>query len=158
MTILGLQDELSRAVGEILKDVITLDAAGEERHGVTVYRQQLPILSADEGSADDLFPYAIVETFYGATEDAESPWTVSTEIQVAVHDRAESNQGHQHIAVMIQRIIDRFCSDPLLADRYYASPEIEWAIADEDTYPYFFGYVRLMFSVPKTGRRMTVYD
>lgn len=158
MTITDLQDELAKEVGGILKDVATIDAAGEELHGVTVYKQQLPILTADEGSADDLFPYAIVEVFYGATEDADSPWTVSTEIQVAVHDGDSSNQGHQHIAVMIQRIIDRFCSEPLLADRYYASPEIEWAIADDDTYPYFFGYVRLMFSVPKIGRRMREYD
>lgn len=158
MTILDLQNELSKEIGRILKDVVTTDAFGKKVSGVTVYKQQLPLMTSSEDDASSFFPYAVVEVFYGVTESADEPWTVGTEIQVAVHDEDESNQGHGHIAVMCQRIIDRFCAEPLLAEKYYALPEIEWAIPDEDTYPYYFGFIRLSFRVPKIGRRMTVYD
>lgn len=161
MTILDLQDSLAKEVGKILEDVVTMKFSGEEVHGVTVYRQQLPVVASDEDDARDLFPYAIVQVYYGGTEDAEYPWTVETEIQVAVHDDDEANQGHRHIAVMCQRIIDRFCAEPLLDHKYWAMPDIEWAIPsgeDDDTYPYFFGYIRIRFSVPKIGRRMTEHD
>ena len=158
MTILDVQDELSKEVGRILKDVVTTDASGKKVSGVTVYKQQLPLIKSSEDDADSFFPYAVVEVFYGATEGADEPWEVDTEIQVAVHDEDEANQGHEHIAVMCQRIIDRFCAEPLLAEKYYALPKVEWAIPEEDTHPYFFGLIRLAFQVPKIGRRMTDYD
>lgn len=161
MTILDLQNELAEEVGRILKDVITTDASKTEVHGVTVYKQHLPIVMSNESDVDDFFPYAIVEVYYGSTEDAEEPWTVSTEIQVGVYDEDESNQGHRHIAVMCQRIINRFCAEPLLAKKYWAMPDIEWAFPsgeDSDTFPYFFGFVRIRFSIPKIGRRLPIYD
>ncbi len=158
MTILDLQDELAQEVGLILKDIVTTDASGEKVQGVTVHKQQLPVILSNEADADDLFPYALVEVYYGSTEHDETPWTVSTEIQVAVCDKDVSNQGHQHVAVMCQRIINRFCEEPLLAQKYRAQPEIEWAVQSEDSYPYFFGFVRIKFSVPKIGRRIPDYD
>lgn len=79
-------------------------------------------------------------------------------IHLGVWDRGRENQGHRHVLVMIQRIIDRFVSEPLLDDRYWAQTEMEWALDIEDQRPEFYGCVWIKFSVSKIGRRMTEYD
>ena len=52
----------------------------------------------------------------------------------------------------IQRICDRFAAKPLLAQKYYARQHIQWALQDEDTYPYYFGGIEITFNLPKIGR------
>ena len=74
-----------------------------------------------------------------------------------VYDPDASNQGHRHVMTMCQRLLDRYAAEPLLAKRYRAEQDMEWAIQDEDTYPYYFGGVRIKFNIPKIGRREPVY-
>lgn len=54
---------------------------------------------------------------------------------------------------MIQDVVDRFVAEPLLNKKFRAEQDIEWAIQDEDTYPFYFGGVAISFNVPKIGRR-----
>lgn len=157
MTASHLQDALAEEVKEILKDIITEDEAGERVEGVNVFTQQLPRIRANERDSTKALPYAVVKLLDGVTAD-EEPWTVSVGIYLGICDRGRENQGHRHVMVMIQRIIDRFVSEPLLDDRYWAQPETEWALDTEDLYPNFYGAVCIKFSVPKIGRRMTEYD
>lgn len=157
MTAAHLQDALMEDVREILKDIITEGGSGERVEGVNVFAQQLPVFRAHEGEASKTMPYAVVKLLDGATVN-EGPWTVTAGIYLGIRDRDQENQGHRHVMVMIQRIIDRFVSEPLLAERYRAQPEIEWALDTEDLYPNFYGAVCIKFSVPKIGRKMTEYD
>lgn len=157
MTAAHLQDALMEDVREILKDIITEGGSGERVEGVNVFAQQLPVFRAHEGEASKTMPYAVVKLLDGATVN-EGPWTVTAGIYLGIRDRDQENQGHRHVMVMIQRIIDRFVSEPLLDERYWAQPEMEWALDTEDLYPNFYGAVRIKFSVPKIGRRMTEYD
>lgn len=157
MTASGLQDALMEEVKEILKDIITEDVSGERVDGVNVFAQQLPIITADEEDETQSVPYAVIKILDGSTVDGE-PWAVTVGIYFSVHDADDRNQGHRHVMVMIQRVIDRFASEPLLDGRYWAQPEMEWAIDSEDSYPFFFGGVCIKFGVPKIGRRMTEYD
>lgn len=158
MTILDLQESLAKDVERTLKDVVTTDAAGEKVSGVTAHRQHLPIIVSDEEDASQFFPYAIVSLVEGSCADDGSPWDVTVDVLLGVHDEDVRNQGHQHIMVMIQRLIDRFAAEPLLDGKYWAQPNMEWAASDADAYPYYFGGVRIKFSVPRIGRRMTAYD
>ncbi|KAI4444650.1 hypothetical protein FMM80_25285 [Schaedlerella arabinosiphila] len=157
MTILNFQEELAKDVEHILKDVVTTNAAGERIHGVTVYKQQLPVITSDEEDESKFFPYAIERLDEGKGVDDDSPWMVTADVLLGLHDAEPSNQGHQHILVMCQRLIDRYAAEPLLAKKYRAEQDMEWAVQDADTYPYFFGGVRIKFSVPKIGRREPVY-
>lgn len=157
MTILDFQEELTRDVKRILKDIVTINAAGERVNGVNVYQQQLPVITSDEEDDSIFLPYALIRLYGGKTEDDDAPWIVTADIHFGVYDADQSNQGHQHIMVMCQRVIDRYAAEPLLAKKYRAEPDIEWAVQDDDTYPYYFGGVRIKFSVPKIGRREPVY-
>lgn len=157
MTAAHLQDALAEEVKEILKDIITEDETGERVEGVNVFTQQLPVIRAHERDGTKVLPYAVVKLLDGRTV-GEEPWTVTVGIYLGVWDRGRENQGHRHVLVMIQRIIDRFISEPLLDDRYWAQPEMEWALDTEDLRSEFYGAVCIKFSVPKIGRRMTEYD
>lgn len=157
MTAAHLQDALIEDVREILKDIITEGRSGERVEGVNVFAQQIPVFRANEGDASKTLPYAVVKLIDGRTVN-EEPWTVIAGIYLGIRDTDRENQGHRHVLVMIQRIIDRFVSEPLLAKKYWAQPEMEWALDTEDLYPNFYGAVCIKFSVPKIGRRMTEYD
>lgn len=153
MTILNFQNALMEEAGNILKGVGTKNMSGEIMDGVNLFAQNLPIVQSDDEDESKFFPYAIIKVYDGRTEDDDSPWTVTADIHLGVYDSDEDNQGHQHIAVMIQRLVNRFAAEPLLDQKYRAQQDMEWAMQDEETYPYFFGGVRMKFSVPKIGRR-----
>nr|WP_300826546.1 hypothetical protein [uncultured Schaedlerella sp.] len=157
MTALDFQDELAQDVKKILKDIVTVDAAGRRVSGVQVYKQQLPVITTDEEDDSKFLPYAIVRLYSGKTEDDDTPWIVTADIHFGVYDPDASNQGHRHVMTMCQRLLDRYAAEPLLAKRYRAEQDMEWAIQDEDTYPYYFGGVRIKFNIPKIGRREPVY-
>lgn len=157
MVALHLQDTLAKEVKEMLKDIITEDESGERVEGVNVFTQQLPRIRANEKDAPKTIPHAVVKLLDGATVSDE-PWTVAVGVYLGVRDTGRENQGHKHVMVMIQRIIDRFVSDPLLDDRYWAQPDMVWELDAEDLYPNFYGGICIKFSVPKIGRRMTEYD
>lgn len=157
MVALHLQNALMEDIKETLKDIITDDGFGGRVCGVNVFGQQLPVFRANEREASKTLPYAVVKLIDGKTEGDE-PWTVTAGVYLGVCDRDRSNQGHKHVMTMIQRIVDRFASEPLLDNRYWAQPDMEWALDTEDLYPDFYGGVCIRFSVPKIGRRMTAYD
>lgn len=157
MTASGLQDALMGEIRGILKDIITEDVSGGRVEGVNVFAQQLPVITADEEDETQSIPYAVIKILDGSTVNGE-PWTVTVGIYLGICDMDVQNQGHRHVMVMIQRIIDRFVSEPLLDGKYWAQPEIGWMIDSGDDYPEFFGVVYIKFSVPKIGRRMTEYD
>lgn len=121
--------------------------------GVNVYEQNLPVVTDDEEDESQFFPYALVKLETGKTADDDSPWVVATEIHFGICDHSKKNIGHRHIMNMIQDVVDRFAAEPLLNQKFRAEQDIEWAVQDEDTYPFYFGGVAISFNVPKIGRR-----
>lgn len=157
MTAAYLQEALMEDVKETLKDIITEDASGGRVSGVHVFAQQLPVLRANEKDASKTLPYAVVKLLDGET-DGDDPWTVTVGIYLGIRDTDRQNQGHRHVMVMIERIVDRFVSDPLLDNQFWAQQDIQWELDSENLYPNFYGGICIKFSVPKIGRRMTAHD
>ncbi len=156
MTFKELQDDLIAEIEALLKDVRTKNTDGEEIIGIKGYPHMLPILQSDEDDPAQYFPYFIVRYDGGQTEDDDDCWHVSTNIILGVHETATEN-GHEHILVMIQRIVDRFAWDPQFAGKYRVDQKIQWAVQEDDTYPFYFGAVALTISAPKIGRKSDYY-
>ena len=156
MTFKDLQDDLIAEIEELLKDVQTKNTDGEDVVGIKGYAHQLPILQADEDDPAQYFPYFIVRFDLGSTENDDDPWHVTANVILGVHETATEN-GHEHILVLIQRIVDRFVWDPWFAKKYRVDQKIQWAIQEDDTYPFFFGAVSLTISAPKIGRKGEYY-
>ena len=170
MTFKDLQDALIKEITELLSEVQSDNSDGENVVGVKGYAHRLPITQSDEDDPAQYFPYFIVRHNSGETEDDDDCWHVTMDVLLGVYedglkpeleDSDEEEEegititvgGHESILVMIQRIVDRFANDPGLDHVYRADQEIQWAVGDEDTYPYYFGAVSLTFSVPKIGRK-----
>ena len=111
MTALELQDALMEDVEKTLKDVITEEESEEEISGVKIFSQQLAVITSDEEDVSQFLPYAVIRILKGQTQEDE-PWTVTAGIYLGVYDPGEENQGHRHVMVMIQRIIDRLYPIP----------------------------------------------
>lgn len=156
MTFKNLQDDLITEVETLLKDVVTKDTDGNEVSGMKGYAHRLPITQSDEDDPAQYFPYFIVRFDNGRTRDDDDCWHVATDIILGIHSTETSN-GHESILIAIQRIVDRFAWNPLLVKKYRADQDIQWAVGEDDTYPFFFGAVAITFSVPKIGRKEAEY-
>lgn len=156
MTFKNLQDDLIVEVEGILSEIQTKNTAGEKVVGVKGYAHQLPVFETDEEDVSQLMLYFIVRFDGGETKEDDDPWHVATQILFSVHDDSKSN-GHEHLLTIIQRVVDRFVSEPLLNKMYRADQDIQFAIAEDDTYPFYFGGISMKFSIPKIGRREPDY-
>lgn len=154
MTFYEFQHDLLKEVEIILKDVICQTTGGEQTIGVKGYSQQLPVVLENDEDESKFFPYFIVRISDAATQDDEEPWIVTADILFGCYDPDKNQGGHEHIMIMIQRTVDRFLAEPLLCRKYRAQPNMEVALQDEDTYPFFFGGARIKFAIPKMGRRL----
>ena len=157
MTASEFQRELVEEVEKILKDIQTQNTYGEMVTGVKGYEQSLPIVTDDEEDESQFFPYFIVKMSEGKTEGDDYTWTVTADILLGCHDNSKKANGHRHIMNMIQRICDCFAAEPLMNNKFRAEQDMEWALQDEDTYPFYFGGVRIKFNIPKIGRREPNY-
>lgn len=157
MTAAEFQRELIEEVERILQGIQTQNTSGETITGVKGYEQFLPIVADDEEDESQFFPYFIVKLSEGKTSDDENPWTVTTDILLGCCDYSKKTNGHRHLLNMIQRICDRFVAEPLMNNKYRAEQDMEWALQDEDTHPFYFGGVRIRFNIPKIGRREPNY-
>lgn len=160
MVVSDLQHALITEIKDVLSDLIN---TGNDTSytGFNGYSQFLPVLKNDDDDPDQFFPYFIVRIKDGKTVDDDDLWTVEAHILLGIHDEDLNNAGHQHILNAINRITTRFCWEPTLGTpghkAFRCLPEMEWALQDEDTYPYYFGAVLLKFMVPKPGRRTIPY-
>lgn len=152
------QRDLIKEVETILKDVISTNTSGETVTGVKGYKQFLPIVAEDDEDESQFFPYFIVRVSDGKTEDDDEPWMITTDILFGIVNQSKMHEGHEQLLHMIELVVDRFVSEPLFARKYRANQDIEWAASDEDTFPFFFGGVRIKFSIPKIGRRIPDYE
>lgn len=158
MTPVMLLTDLTAEIENILEDVVTKNTAGESVTGVKGYEYRLPLIVSDEEDESQFFPYFIVRPSEGRTEDDNDPWLVTVDILLGICENDKDALGQKHLLVMIQRIVDRFAAEPLLNKKYRAVQKMEWAVQDEDTYPFYFGGVEIKFRVPKIGRRIPDYD
>lgn len=157
MIVQDLQDALVSEITDLLSETTSTNAENEIVTGVTGYEQFLPVLRNDDDTPDMFFPYFIVRLDTGKTADDNDLWNVRTDILIGIHDEGNENDGHKIVLNCINRIINRFSQEATLGipgrKAFRCQSEMEWALQDEDTWPYFFGGVSLTFSVPKPTRR-----
>lgn len=152
------QRDLIGEVEKLLKDVISTNTMGETVTGVKGYKQFLPIVSEDDEDESQFFPYFIVRVTEGQTANDDEPWVITTDILFGIVNQSKVREGHEQLLHIIEQVVDRFVSEPLLARKYRANQDIDWVASDEDTFPFYFGGVRIKFSIPKLGRRVPDYE
>jgi hypothetical protein len=161
-TPLYLQRALVEEIKTITADML-FSAKGEpDPVPMEVYAQTLPIpileitgesenLGAYDFSNDQLAdpvflcPWCIVKIDSGAIPEINGMQNIQVSICFGIFNEDNKNQGHQEILNLIQKFYYRFSTNPLLDRQYTCSGVFEWALQDEDTYPYFFGAIATEF-------------
>lgn len=107
---------------------------------------------SDLENADDPYPYIIVRVQNGSITKIEGEQTVKAYLIFGAYDNSYENQGHRDVLHMIQKIYERFSKNAILAAKYECITPIEWALQEEESYPYFFGGMELNFYTEPIGR------
>lgn len=145
MTATILQEKLAEEIGSIFKDDLFKDSSGKYTK-INIFEQNLPIRQDED--APDSIPYIIVRLENGTTKNSNSgdePQEVLITLLIGYFDDNTSNNGHKGVLGMIQKIYERFEKNPMLANQFMFQNPFDWALQDEESFPYFFGAISMTF-------------
>lgn len=145
-----LQDALVADLTELFKDR-RYHAPISDDTALSVFSQNLPKRESEED--DDPFPYIIVRIDSGAIESQTDPHKVAVLLLVGVYDDDKENQGHRAVLEIMEVIQQHYEETPLLDGQFTFTDPFNWALQDEESYPYFFGAANLNFTLPAPRRK-----
>ena len=120
---------------------------------INVFPQSLPIAYSDED--DDPVPYIIVRIVNGIDEGkSDSKHSVRVDVIIGMYDDESSAQGHRSVMHIINTLYKRFMTNPNLNDKYVYDGPFEWGVQDDAYYPFYFGAVKMQFTIPAIRREV----
>lgn len=162
-----LQSELADELKEILADFRLKNPQGEIV-GINIFEQLLPMPEPlDQGKIDpqllenglvdeqtylDPYPYIIVKIEDGEIKDENSAQMVNIELHIGIYEPDYDKQGHKDILNIVAKIYERFAKMPVLNGKYTIQYPFLWALQEEETYPFYFGGIGLIFEIAKIRR------
>ena len=145
---------LQRAVMDDLRKLFKNDRFKAPDGGTAsmkVYKQQLPKLplqdDEDEADGSDLFPFIVVRVMSGKIESPDASHEVTLLLWIGVFDDDLKNEGHDAVLEIIERVQQHYQEKPTLGAAFFKDP-FEWALQDEESFPFFYGGCSLTFQLP----------
>lgn len=150
MTPLELQDELVEEMKRLLSNYLYKTPAGG-RIPINVYAQNIPVNETDED--EDPIPYIIVRLNSGDDDGTRDSFNkVKLVIIIGIWDDSLDNQGHRDILNIVQKVYERFHTNPNLNNKAVYAGEFNWALQEDTYYPYSFGACSLNFNIAAIRR------
>ena len=145
-----LQDALVTDLTELFKDRRYETPAGGAA-ALSVFPQNLPKRESEDDN--DPFPYIIARIDSGGIESQTDPHKVAILLLIGIYDDAAANQGHRAVLEILEVIQQHYEETPLLDGQFAFIDPFNWALQDEESYPYFFGAANLTFTLPAPRRK-----
>lgn len=142
MTAQMLQEALVRDIEKIFQGDRFSNSLGK-RVPLNVFEQNLPITQSEDDP--DPVPYIIVRLETGTTKSGTDPQEVLVTLLVGIIDEDTQNIGHKTVLGILQKIHERFEKEPMLDNKYRFQDPFDWALQDEESFPYFFGAASMTF-------------
>lgn len=127
----------------------------QSKKSLKVFKQNLPIDDGNDEDADTdaaASPYIVVILGEGSIKDPDSPQIVSVMLTICCYDEGKEREGYEDVQNIIEDILQHFCVSPQFGAAFEVmretDHEMQWAIQQDDTYPYYFGAVLLDVTVP----------
>ena len=164
MTAFELQDDLIKElkalfIGFKLKTPNIGDDGNATLSSPNIFGQSLPIRE-DDDAEDDPYPYIIVRIDSGDMKGDVVAHLIKTRLLIGAFDDNNNTNGHKDVLNVIQDIYERFSKNPVLANKYVMKQDSEtpftWALQDEDTHPYYFGAIEMIWET-RAIRRESKY-
>ena len=118
-----------------------------------IFRQFVPKRASEED--DDPFPYIEVRIAGARLPNQESPEKVQVFLIIGIYDDDHENNGMDSVMEIIHVIKTHYEETPRLAGVFVCDTEespIEWDLQEEESWPYFFGVMSLVFNIPAPRR------
>lgn len=171
MTVRALQEAIRADLNKLFADR-RYKTPKDEMAPLKAYCQRLPQFDAQE--TDDFFPYAIIRLDKGGVAGPTAPQKVDVMIIVGIFDDGVQeytgaketpapgeppsfvgsegwdlrNFGHMAVLEVIEQIQAHYEESPALCNgAFYFDGPFNWALQDEDSYPYYFGACELSFTL-----------
>lgn len=151
MSLRDLQEAAKNEMQTLFADYRIKGADGNPT-GFNFFVGKVPLPTSDD--EPEPIPYILVRSVTGVVPESakDSPQTAKVVFMVATYDDNETYTAENDVLAVIQRIIERFSIDTLLAGKYNRTGDMEWSLADEDTYPYQFAGIEINFTLPSLAR------
>lgn len=168
LTPLFFQEALAEEIRGITKGMMFCQPKSKEQIPLQVHTQALPIpekkkdfteiegmsmmtgsieyTESNEEEAVFDCPWCLVKMDGGKVPGINQRQEVSVAVCFGIFDDSPENKGHQAVLNLIQKTYERFAKNPLLNGQYTCQGSFEWALQEEDTFPYFFGAISMQFS------------
>ena len=162
-----LQSELTEELRKIFSDFRLKNPQGDSS-GIKIFEQLLPMSEsgesevippevlenglAEEQTIPDPYPYIIVRIEDGEIKDEDSAQEVNVTLLIGVYEPDYDKQGHKDILNIIAKVYERFAKIPILNGKYTIQYPILWTLQEEESYPYYFGGMTLIFEIAALRR------
>lgn len=165
ITPLTFQDELCEEIEKIASDMLLRQPGTDARVKLKAYAQNLPVpevsvrqsevlsdLPEMESEVSYPFPWVLVKLDTGSVLPSVGRQRCRVIIIVGVFNDDLNRSGHRECTIILERIMERFAKDPLLHHKFTAvqlddEHMFSWALQDEDTHPYYYGSLEMMFEM-----------
>ena len=152
-TPLFCQEALIREIESLTAGMRFQNPKGGELLGLRVFAQALPVPGKQKEEPEDYkdeavfqCPWCMVKIDSGQIPEINGRQEVSFGICFGVFNDASENQGHRELLNLIFRVYERFARNPVLDRQYTCTGRFQWNLAEEDTFPYFFGAIATSFT------------
>ena len=140
-----LQEAVCKDIEELFRGDSFQTVDGGMTGKVRTFRQYLPRLEAE--NEETLFPFVIVKVDCGKIESPTEAHRVRLLLWAGVHDDNPENNGHLGVLEILERIQQHYQEQPALGPAVAAHP-FEWAMQDEESFPFFYGGCYVYFDLP----------
>ena len=146
-----LQDSLVNDITKLFqKKRYKSPVPDDEMRSVTGIKQFLPRRVSEDDV--DPFPYIIVRLDGGSIEQQRDAQKVAVLLLIGIFDDDIQNDGHLTVMEIIEQIQQHYEEKPALAGMFVMQDPINWALQDEESWPYFFGAMEMTWSVAAPQR------
>ena len=150
MTPLMLQDELVEEMKRLFSDYLYKTPMGEHVP-INVFAQNIPVNETDEDV--DPIPYLIVQLSSGQDDGTRDSFnTVKVVFIAGIWDETTEAQGHRDLLNIFYKIYERFQKNPNLNKKAVYTGAFNWALQDDNYYPFSFGACSLSFHIAAIRR------
>jgi len=122
---------------------------------LNIFPQALP--KRKTADTEDPFPYIIVRIDSGGIDSQTDPHKVALILMIGIYDDDPNNQGHVSVLEIIERIQKHYQESPVVAGMFKFTDPFNWALQDEESWPYFFGACNLNFQLPAPRTEWSKY-
>lgn len=145
-TPVDLQDAIISELNDLFIGDTFKDTDGGQKK-LSVYPQDLPVPEANDDSDASFVsvPYAIVRISQGEIPEVNASAETDIVIVICVYDDANNKQAYRDVLHIINKIQQRFLTNPNIGNFRFTTP-FEWALQDDnETYPFYFGAIKMTF-------------